>query len=366
MPSIRSVGYPILGDIGVDVGLLYSIFLNSRLIYQGRSIDRIIDIAPLLRDYINSESIIIDWPRGIGTSNFSSQLSPFLYRVEGITVDSGYYVYILPDNPVEIHKITNDLVTTDPNNSGNNGSNVVLVANDYNESCISELMQYTPRILSVFVNNKIDPRQIIFFGGYTDDITMTLSVDAGGQNTISHNFFSQFSGSNGQIRFILGNSANLGSQVNFQISSNYASKTLNIPIVPCYAERYVLYAVNRMGGITHLLLRGRPLVSFSRSNFDIETQYDRLSQVGRSIRRIHTAINKRWELNTGYLSESEAFHIDDIVNSPKIVLHDLEENRLYAVNSANNTIERKTRIRNRQRLIEYTLNFTEARTEIRR
>ncbi len=149
-----------------------------------------------------------------------------------------------------------------------------------------------------------------------------------------------------------------------EIVDSNSSARLDVSIKPTNS-RYAVYAVNRSGGITHLICSGRPVESWNVKRFDISTGYDRSSQVSRETRRINTQSVRRWKLNTGYLSEEWSRDIDDVVTSPKVVLHDLVENRLLAVNCTETTIERKRKISNRRSVIEYTLNLEEARTEVR-
>lgn len=358
---IKAVGYPVYVDTGSDAGAIYSIYVDGELIFTGQSVERIVDIAPLLRDYLNSERIVLDWPTGAGLVNATAQLSAGIAKITGV---------LGADNTARIYVGIGEEVVTDPAD----GDHVVIdlgddaavyVANDYNEDCRTDFSGY-PYITSVFVRNEVDRRQICFFGANTSQAEMRFDVKINGDEAAG--FAATFNNPSVIVRSTLSIADSDPATLSFDVlnPAGLAWESLALKLSPCRRYRYALYAVNRAGGVTHIVCEGKSLQSYTKSNWDIITDYNRLSQTGRGERRMSVSSTRRWRLNTGYLTEAEARHIDDLVTSPRILLHDLEAGRLFAVNSNDSSIERRTRESNGRKPIEYTLTVEEARTEIRR
>lgn len=603
---IKSVGYPVMVDLGNDAGAMYSVYVDNELVFSGRSIERNIDLAPLLRDYLNSERIIIDRPEGEGIANATAQTNagmvkafvipsseevkiyvaasdtmPPLSSLPDLTgVPTGYnfrgktVVFTNTDKPMTDRGIFDRedwIGGTMPGVSGgrwalastfdgggggedeiyvgaSNGAlstslwfvgigwlqtsftfpddqdyvvdansfrphvgdswgwdyaviidtAPILIANDYNEDCKTDFPS-TPSITSEFIRNEIDRRQIAFLGANSGLSSMVFNTTCKGRdNSITLDKITPGTNLRGKtitftntdkyvpdpnpsddpefVGFVIRANTNEDGSPDWALAigrfdaawailvssgeggfaivfmhdpddpdtnqlwlemsitipddkdyivdyndlpahagddwgfdyakigeegqSESTSETyggpstivrttidlpdadslsfavadtagavfdsLNLKITPCGKYRYALYAVNRRGGITHIVCEGKPLESYQKTNWDIDTDYNRLSEIGRGTRRMSVTSTRRWKLNTGYLTESEAKHIDDIVTSPRVVLHDLQEGRLFAVNSNDSTIERRTRASNGRKPIEYTLTFEEARIEIRR
>lgn len=368
---MKAVGYPVMIDLGNDNGAIYSVYIDYDPIFTGRSIARYIDIAPLLRDYLNSEHVIIDWPEATGFTNGTAQLSAAVFIVTPVINSQGVVsIYITIDDP--------DPAIT---------SSTIYVTADYNNECQTDFAD-NPYITSVFVRGLIDRRQICFFGVNQAQNSMIFQFVTNQKNyvrtskgfiiTPAGNHVVTPSGDSGSTQQVYHNNSVIyratvddvdSTVIRFNVigyQSGELQDSLELQFAKNQCYRYALYGVNRSGGITHIICEGKPLESYKRTDWDIQTDYDRLSQVGRSVRRLSTTTTRRWRLNTGYMSEADAVHIDDLVNSPHIVLHDMETGRLFAVNSTDGTIEKKTNISNRRKPIEYTLTFEEARNEIRR
>lgn len=357
---IRSVGYPIIVDLGVDTGGEFSIYVNALKVFTGRSIDRYVDISGLLRDYANAEAIILDMPNGIGLPGASFQSNATVHVVTGVHLAEYSRVQILPNDYVAtILGGDTDFVVVSNENAV--ADITLFVANDYNDDCIGS-MAGEGYFTSVFIGGKVDPRQICFFAANTSEASLRLSITGGG-GIVSYMARRTGGGTSVIGRYIAGDDIDT---ITADILTPTATAAMSVDVAPCLGGRYVLYAINKRGGITHAVMQGRPLESFTRKNFDIETDYNKLSPVGRSVRRIQATTTRKWRLNTGIMNERDAAHMDDIINSPRVVLHDLDAGRLFAVNPTDTSVDRQTRKSNARRPIEYTINVEEARKNIRR
>lgn len=358
---IRSVGYPIIIDLGADfaTGGQYAVEIDGSTVFVGMSFNQSVDIAPVLREYLNSEPRLNTFP---DTEGLANGVVDDIYMAASVSVVGGII----------------SVVTLDVN------SGEVVVA-DYNHNAES-IIHKSIYLTSEWVNNKIDPRMIFYVGVVSDldgNNDVLISEDGSFDNIISADDGSTVitaddnSAIGGQVieqitisrplsSYIY--SARFGGETGIMSVQARAGGEMTEPLILSWDDRcprYAIYAVNRKGGITSLLCDGRPTESFGVKRFDVQTFYDRSNPVGRETRRVNTQTTRKWRLNTGKVGEQWAHCIDDIASSPKIVLHDLQTDRLYAVNCTDASIERKLRVNNRRRILEYTLNFDEAREEVR-
>ncbi len=132
-------------------------------------------------------------------------------------------------------------------------------------------------------------------------------------------------------------------------------------------QKYAVYAVNRDGGITTCLFDGRSMESAGFSAFDIEINSLQPNYpTTRFTNRISTEGRRRWRLNSGKLFNEDGNDMVDIATSPRVWLHDLETDRLYAVNCVDSQVDKKRRINSPGEVINYTMTFEEARINVRR
>lgn len=261
----------------------------------------------------------------------------------------------------------------------------VEVVNDYNNDAKTDFRAGLYNT-TVFVGNKIDSRQIVFVSAYylggepgtaPNELEFDVHVNTeGGLDNEVVTVISEVDGgiASGLLSFQPSKAPGVSSNIRIALAGggnhvpNYIKgwESIDIDTLACTGIRYCVYCVNRMGGITSMLMNGKPLESYNRNDWDLNTGYNRLDETARGIKRIYTSTNRRWRLNTGVISEADAVHIDDIMNSPKIVLHDMVEDRLFAVNALDKAVVTQTRRSNGTQPIEYTLNFSEARNDIRK
>lgn len=141
-----------------------------------------------------------------------------------------------------------------------------------------------------------------------------------------------------------------GQSIDFEISSG--------------CERYSLYWVNKLGGRSQLLVEGNTNKRTSHDTFQIRTNYDRSSPSSFEFRTIYNDVTKEYTFNLGWLTDEQYEKINDLMNSPKIWIHDHEKNRIISarISSSSDAINNFVSNRNASKII----TLREAQNHIRR
>lgn len=129
-------------------------------------------------------------------------------------------------------------------------------------------------------------------------------------------------------------------------------------------ERFSLYWVNRIGGRSQLLLEGKEVEKFGNDFYRIQTNYDETDPASFERRTILNNTTQSFTLYTGLLTDEESNKMDDLFTSPRVWLHDHENDRIMSVYITDSNVTRKTYSNNRK--FTYTINVTQAQNHIRR
>lgn len=90
-------------------------------------------------------------------------------------------------------------------------------------------------------------------------------------------------------------------------------------------ERYAIYFVNKWGGRTSMLVKGKVIDGVTYGTFKIRTSYDRLSPTAFETRTIRNEVTHTHTFNTGWLTDEDNAKIEDLITSPKVWIHDFEQ-----------------------------------------
>lgn len=129
--------------------------------------------------------------------------------------------------------------------------------------------------------------------------------------------------------------------------------------------RYVVYYVNKLGGIDTLPIKGNTVESFTNSQFSIDHEYDRGNPEDHQYKVIQNTALRRWQMNTGLLTNREAQKIDHLLLTPKCWVHDLNEEIIYSARIYDTGFSVKKFVDNVQ-FANYTFNIEQAQDIIRR
>lgn len=138
----------------------------------------------------------------------------------------------------------------------------------------------------------------------------------------------------------------------------------NYRVVTECPHRYALYYVNKKGGLDSLLCYGRQVESWQSDRTQVRLYADRSNRKTFENQYIYQEIDKQYQLNTGLLSDDNARKIDNLIYSPKVFIHDLQEDTITSCVITDNSYTMKSR-RNDARVF-YTINVQESKPYKRR
>ena len=99
--------------------------------------------------------------------------------------------------------------------------------------------------------------------------------------------------------------------------------------------KYVIYYYNKYAGWDSFVVKGPvvPSVTVARDTYSNPRRRSRVYQ---------NSVVDNYKVSTGILTDKESPVVSEIVASPKVVLHDLENNNLISVKVITDSVERKT------------------------
>lgn len=202
-----------------------------------------------------------------------------------------------------------------------------------------------------------DPRQYLFIGGYaaTGSTSYSWAKNSGAGTTFNS------LGTRYQVLAVRLNSEGVNAQegdtITLAQSGGLARFEYKV-IKPC-RNRFALYYVNKMGGLDSLLCSGRYIKRWNPDRTDVRLYDDRTSRRDFQQTRLYQEIAHRWELNTGWLDDDKAENIDELINTPKCWIHDLEQDTITSCLIVNTGYD-ATRFNLNDIPAQYTINVEES------
>ena len=123
--------------------------------------------------------------------------------------------------------------------------------------------------------------------------------------------------------------------------------------------KYVIYYYNKYAGWDSFVVKG-PVVPSVTVARDTYTNPRRRSRVYQS------NVVDNYKINTGILTDKESPVVSEIVASPEVVLHDLENNNLISVKVITDSVERKTFRNQGRQFATYQFDLESEITKVRR
>ena len=123
--------------------------------------------------------------------------------------------------------------------------------------------------------------------------------------------------------------------------------------------KYVIYYYNKYAGWDSFVVKG-PVVPSVTVARDTYTNPRRRSRVYQS------NVVTNYKINTGILTDKESPVVSEIVASPEVVLHDLENNNLISVKVITDSVERKTFRNQGRQFATYQFDLESETTQVRR
>lgn len=242
-------------------------------------------------------------------------------------------------------------------------SSAFVFAYDYNTDGISDIGDY--RLNSDPIKNNIRKGQYVT-ASYYDlqcNISKALSVKVNGGQVVGE------TSQNRHIQYWVDTTlldVNEGDTLSISITRpDGAIDEVEYNVEPdCY--RYALYYLNKFGAVDTLLIEGAVTESYSNDRFMINNHYDRSEPMNHQYQVIQNTALKSYTLNTGDLSDAQSKKMDHLMLSPKIWLHDLEDEIIYAAYISNPSYAVNKRSVNNETYNNYTFDITIAQDIIRR
>ena len=123
--------------------------------------------------------------------------------------------------------------------------------------------------------------------------------------------------------------------------------------------KYVIYYYNKYAGWDSFVVKG-PVVPSVAVARDTYTNPRRRSRVYQS------NVVTNYKINTGILTDKESPVVSEIVASPEVILHDLENNNLISVKVITGSVERKTFRNQGRQFATYQFDLESEITQVRR
>lgn len=158
-------------------------------------------------------------------------------------------------------------------------------------------------------------------------------------------------------------------QNQFVFNTTYSTgKTISTQIGRATANDcgdYALYYINRKGGLDSYLLRGKCVMTseFEQSTYEkgIDNNY---LDYEREKTRYRNDIGFSWELNTGWLKDSESKILSrHLFSSNDVYLHNLDTDEVIPVIIKDSSVDEKT-YKTERKLFNYTINVEASNKEL--
>lgn len=285
-------------------------------------------------------------PRAFTAVTLGGAYNSDFYYVYAVTEDGAIYrtIFNTEDGGINWTQVTEPIIT-----------DAGLFAYDYNTEYISDIG--TERMNNDAMSYDIVPGQFATLSFYSEStesktVTATLNGTTVDTRTTSARSF-QYWLDTSDLEAQEGDTLVLAVG-GYSVTYTFAD--------PC-SYRYVLYYVNKYGGVDSLLIKGRVTESLSNSPYTINGFYDRSRPGNFQRRTIQNTATRSWEFNTAYMTVEESEKIDHLTLSPKVWMQDLDSGLMYAALISDSSVEVK-----RGKLSErrYAITVSQSQDIIRR
>lgn len=144
--------------------------------------------------------------------------------------------------------------------------------------------------------------------------------------------------------------------------TTYPRKNYSVTM-PCQ-NQYVLYYVNKKGGLDWLLVRGEPVISYEAERIDFRSLRQRENRIDFENSYIRQNISKRYQLTTNMLNTEQSDKLDNVFFSPKMWLLRVSDQTMNSVIMVDTSLTRKTYPRDKD--LTYTFTVQESQLQLRK
>lgn len=342
-------GYPIchtFDSVGINP-IDYTVFWRGQVIHTGRVYPRsstdivTINLAPIVREYIDVRYEYIF--RYVANNTFDidviSAEPPTTERIDNIASDG--------------------LIRVESTANVNGQAAIYQAAYNYNTDYIVNDGLPSSMTTNNFIEYEIDPRQYLFVTQYK------LSPPSSYIPYINGSALSTHSISDTTYNALMVNlkPAELIEGDIFSVYSNGSNITYDFKVIKPCPQRFVVYYINKAGGLDFIICKGTSIESWNPDREEVRLYNDRAVRYDFEQQYIYQELDKRYQLNTGLLTDEQAKKIDELIYSPKIWLHNLDEDTITACLITNTSYSIKSYKPNR--IVQYTFNLKESQKYLR-
>lgn len=129
---------------------------------------------------------------------------------------------------------------------------------------------------------------------------------------------------------------------------------------------YCLYYVNKKGGWSWLLMNGTYLKNNKITTKSYNTYLNNSLSSNFQNSQYLKQIKESWKLNTEYLNDEQTMKMEDLLMSPVVYLHNLNEDLLIAVTIDETSVDVKTFMNQKKKPYQYSFTVNNSQTKFRR
>lgn len=131
-------------------------------------------------------------------------------------------------------------------------------------------------------------------------------------------------------------------------------------------NKYCLYYSNAYGGWDSFLINGNDVKQDKITSSSFVKGANSSNTLDFQKKKYLNSMTTQYTLYTDYLTDDEASKMYNLLESVNVYLHDLETNKIIAVNITNSTCDYKTFTNNGKKKFYYTINVEESQTKMRK
>lgn len=252
--------------------------------------------------------------------------------------------------------------------NGNVGSIINLIVSDasgsitypvvYNYNTLYIQQSPDKGVLREPITLDADPRGLLFAGGYSNSDAITYSVSTSKQGALAG------SGATGAISGITYDLNGKGLEYGDTVTMTANGQAETYTVGRACQNSFSVYYVNKYGGLEALSCTGRYTESWQADKVDVRLYNDRVSPMDFEQITINSDINHILLLNTHFVPTGRERYIDNLINSPKLWVHDFDNDLIFSAKINTNSF---SHIQDRfNRPVSYEFSVVESQKQLRR
>lgn len=204
------------------------------------------------------------------------------------------------------------------------------IAYDYNTKYVSELGPF--RVCNNPIRNEVCEGQAVALTTQGEECNQSKELQILRNGTAVDSWISVDRG----LRFWANATGDVGDTCTLRALYDGSNYDVDYKIVGgCI--RYIIYYINKSGGLDWLLVKGNTTVTYVNTPYEIDTAYDRSSPSNHQHKTIQNTARRQWSMYLGDMNTQQAAMIDEVKLSPALWVYDRQEDLYFAANLTENS-----------------------------